>query len=294
MDGLTLLDIWSLFRWAILSSIVVGCVGSMLGAFLLVRRTGFYGIALPQLAATGVGLGLATPTWLAAWGLAHIDVEELLHDPHALQAYLLPWVAGATFAGLLVLVLFGRRKDTESARVAAVFALSSALAVVLGLYAPIGEQKTSELLSGQILTVGLHEFEVLGATYVLVLGLLLRFRRDLVLISFDPDTARVLGRPVLALEGLFLGILGVTVTVGALIVGPLVLFGLLVVPPLAAHGLARSMRGFLLLSAGLGILAAVTGVLLSLQLDWPFGPAVVLAAGVELIPGLILRGVRGA
>ena len=289
MDGLTLLDIWSLFRWAILSGLVVGAVGSMLGAFLLVRRTGFYGVALPQLAATGVALGLAAPTF----GLFTLDVEELLHDPHALQAYLLPWVAGVTATGLALLVAFGRRKETESARVASIFALASASTVVLGLYAPVGEQKTAELLSGQILTVGLHEYEVLAASFLLVGFFLLRFRRDLTLAAFDPDTAVVLGRPVRRFELLFHLLLGTAVTVGALIVGPLVLFGLLVVPPLAAHGLARSMRGFLLLSAGLGVTAAVAGVLLSLWFDWPFGPAVVLVAGLELVPGVLLGRVRG-
>ncbi|MFT5290099.1 MAG: ABC-type Mn2+/Zn2+ transport system permease subunit [Planctomycetota bacterium] len=292
MLDLPLADLWSLFRWAILSSIVAGFVVSRIGAFLLVRRVGFYGVALPQLAATGVALGLAAPTWLATVGLAEIDVEELLHDPHALQAYLLPWVAAATFSGLLLLVAFSKRKGTESARVAAVFALSSALAVVLGLYAPIGEQKTAELLSGQILTVGLHEFEVLAVTYALVLLLLWRYSNDLVLVSFDPDTARVLGRPKRRLELLFHALLGATVTVGALIVGPLVLFGLLVVPPLAAHGVARSMRGYLLLSSVLGVVAAVVGVLLSLQFDWPFGPAVVLAAGAELLPCVLIRRLR--
>lgn len=293
MDGLTLADLWALFRWAILSGVVVGAIGAVLGAFLLVRRTGFYGVALPQLSATGVALGLAAPTWLSSWGWVAIDVEELLHDPHALQAYLLPWVAAVTGLGLAALVVLGRQQATESARVAAVFALSSASTVVLGLYAPIGEQKTAELLSGQILTVGLHEFEILAVTYLLVGLLLWRFRRDLVLIAFDADSARILGRPVRRLELLFLVLLGLVVTVGALIVGPLVLFGLLVVPPLAAHGVARSMRGYLGLSAGLGVAAAVAGVLISLQLDWPFGPAVVLCAGAELLPALLLRRRRG-
>ena len=58
-----------LFRYAILAALLAGAVCPLVGAFLYVRRTSFYGVTLPQFAAAGIVLGfVALPWWSAdAW-----------------------------------------------------------------------------------------------------------------------------------------------------------------------------------------------------------------------------------
>jgi ABC-type Mn2+/Zn2+ transport system permease subunit len=285
--------IFELFNYAILSSVLAGVVCPLVGCFLLVRRTGFYGVALPQFAAAGVALGWALPVWLASYGLTDVDLEALEYEsPHLVQAYLLLFAAIATFGGLFALLVTGGRKETETGRVAAAFAIASAVTILLASVSPHGSEVIDQLLRGEILTADLHEFETLGVAYGTVLLLTLLFHRDILLASFDPDMARILGRGVGRIEGLFMVMMGLTVSVGVLIVGPVVLFGLLVLPPLAAQGIARSMRGFFLYAVGLGVAAALGGVVISFELDWPLGPSVVAAAGLELVPALVVRRVR--
>ena len=50
-------DRLDLFRWAILAALTAGMVCPLIGALLLVRRTSFYGITLPQFATAGVVFG---------------------------------------------------------------------------------------------------------------------------------------------------------------------------------------------------------------------------------------------
>lgn len=288
MGGLAWQDIWSLFGYAILAALVAGVVCPHIGCYLLVRRTGFYGITLPQFAAAGVAFGWALPLWLLSVGATHVNLEVAqLESPHAVKNYLLLMAALFTFGGLAVLLLLNRHKETETGRVAAAFAIASAATILLASVSPHGGEVIDQLLRGEILTADLHEFDTIGVAYALVFGLAILFRNDLLLVSFDRDMAKVLGRPVRRFEALLMALIGITVSVGVLIVGPVVLFGLLVLPPLAAHGLAWSMRSYLVLASLLGVLSAAGGIWASFQLDWSLGPAVVAVAGVLLVPAFV-------
>jgi len=285
--------IWELFHYAILGSALAGIVCPVLGCLLLVRRTGFYGIALPQFAAAGVTFGWALPIWGAALGWAPIDLEATaLENPHAVKNYLLLLAGLFTFGGMFVLLLFGKHRETETGRVAAAFAIANAATILLASVTPHGAEVVDQLLRGEILTADLHEFETIAIAYGAVLLALIAFHRKIVLVSFDRETALVLGLPVKRIEGHLLILTGITVAVGVLIVGPIVLFGLLVIPPLAARHLARSMVGFFVLAAAFGLLASLGGILVSFYLDWPLGPALVAVAGIELLPALAIGKLR--
>lgn len=275
--------IWTLFHWALLAALLAGLTCPLVGCHLLVRRTGFYGITLPQFAAAGVACGFAfLPTWIAHGGMAELDPALAVESPHLVMGYHLTWAGLFTFGGLLGLVLLGRAKGTETARVAASFALASAATILFALASPTGGEFVESMLSGEILGTTLHDLETIGAALLLVALCLWIFHHDLVLVSYDPETARVLGKSVRAFEGLLMILTGLTVSVGVLVVGPVVLFGLLVIPPLAARSVARSMGSYFAFAVALGLLAALGGIWASFRFDWPLGPALVVAAGVEL------------
>jgi ABC-type Mn2+/Zn2+ transport system permease subunit len=269
----------------------------MVGAFLLVRRTSFYGITLPQFATAGVVFGFVLlPWWIANVGLGGLDADTALSDSHAAMNWHLAWAAVFVFGGLAGLALAGRRGGGagDVARVAAAFAVANAATYLLGRASPVGRSLVDELLEGEILGVGVHEFETLAAAYLLVSLLLVLFRRELELCAFDRETARVLGIRVLALELLLVALVGLTVAAGTMFLGPTMLFGLLVLPPLAARALARSMRSFHLLSVALGVAAVALGTVLAFELDLPLGAAIAGAAALELVPAYAVARARAA
>ncbi|MCB9913532.1 MAG: metal ABC transporter permease [Planctomycetes bacterium] len=295
MNDLAWHEFVELFGPAIVAALVAGAVAPLVGNFLFLRRTGFYGVALPQFAAAGVAFGFAVlPLWSAYVGLGHLDEAEISSGSHAALNYHLLWASLFTFGGLAALALLGRKgRGSEAARVAAAFSIASAVTILAAHESPAGEVFVHSLLRGEILLVGVHELEILAGVYGLVLLALVVFQRELVLVAFDREAALVTRRPVLLLEALLLNLVGATVSTGVMIVGPVVLFGLLVVPPLAARGLARSMKGYFWWSATVGLAAAVAGVALSYRLDWPLGPAVVVAAAAWLPPSWLVDRWRG-
>jgi ABC-type Mn2+/Zn2+ transport system permease subunit len=284
-------DRLDLFRWAILATLVAGLVCPLVGCLLYLRRTSFYGITLPQFATAGVVFGFVVlPWWVEAIGLGGLSADEALADVHAALNYHLAWAALFTFGGLAMLVFLGRRGGSEIGRVAAAFALANAATYLFGRMSPGGKAFVDELLSGEVLGVGVHEFEVLSGFYALVLAALLVWHRDLLLVSFDPDMARVLAKRVALFELLATALTGLTVSVGAMIFGPTLLFGLLVIPPLAARGLAASMGSYYAWSAAFGLASAVGGAWASFEFDLPWGAAVVATSALWLGIPPIVRG----
>jgi ABC-type Mn2+/Zn2+ transport system permease subunit len=279
-----------LFRWAILAALCAGLVCPLVGTFLLVRRTSFYGITLPQFATAGVVFGFVVlPWWVATFGFDGLSAEQALAESHSAMNYHLAWAAVFTFGGLIALVLTSRRGGSEIGRVAAAFAIANAATYLFGRMSPVGKSMVDELLAGEILGVGRHGFETLSAVLALVLFAIFLFHRDFLLVSYDRESAVVLGKPVLAFEVALNLITGITVATGTMILGPTLLFGLLVLPPLAARRWASSALSFHVLAAVLGVLAAVGGVIASFELDLPLGAAIVGVAGIELVPGLFVR-----
>lgn len=275
----------SLFRWAILAALAGGLVAPLVGCFLLLRRTSFYGIALPALATAGVVCGFAVlPWWIANVGLGDLDLQTALFDSHAAMNYHLSWAALFTFGGLAVLSV-RRGAGNEIGRVAAAFALANALTIVFGRLSPLGLGFVDELVQGEITGVGVHEFETLAGVLALVALLFVWFHRDFLLVSYDEETARVLGMPARPAALLLQFVTGATVAVGTMVLGPTLLFGLLVLPPLAARPFARSMTSLYVGATLAGALAVLLGVALAFEFDLPMGAAIVAAAGLVVLPG---------
>jgi len=290
LDGVSWSDRIALFRWALIAAFAAGAVCPLLGVFLHVRKTSFYGIALPQFATAGVVFGFVVmPWWIEHVGLGGLDLLEATSDSHAVMNYHLAWSNVFTFGGLLALLALGRRGGDEIGRVAGAFAIAAAATVLFGRLSPVGKGFVDELVAGELLGVGRHECE----TVVVLLGVaafaFFLFHRDLLLVSYDRESARVLGKRVLAIEGLLTVVTGLVISVGTMTLGPVILFGLLVLPALGARAWARSMLSYLALASAFGVIAVAVGVTVSFEFDLPMGAAVAGAAAFLLTPGALLR-----
>src|SRR5437867_12936562 len=88
-----------------------------------------------------------------------------------------------------------------------------------------------------------------------------------------------LGKHVMVWDMLLFGIIGVAISLGVLVVGPLVMFGFLFVPPMIAGRLAIGMRIVSTVAALVGGGIALEGFAAGYRFGWPTGPVVVALAG---------------
>jgi ABC-type Mn2+/Zn2+ transport system permease subunit len=191
-----------------------------------------------------------------------------------------------------VLLLFGQRVSRSPAEwgVGALFAMASAATILFVALNPTGDLEMTNLLRGELLSLGDADLIVLAVATAIALLLFLAFRREILLASFDAEFARSIGREPGRADALLFGLLGVAIALGVMDAGPLVVFGFLVLPALAALRIAPGIGFALIASAVIGVLSSVFGFVIAYRADLPTGPtSVALAAACWLAAAGVAR-----
>jgi ABC-type Mn2+/Zn2+ transport system permease subunit len=92
--------------------------------------------------------------------------------------------------------------------------------------------------------------------------------------------ALTLGKNVVFWDVLLFLLIGLTVSMAVLSVGPLISFGFLLIPALVAHLFAGNMRQFAILASLVGGAASFLGFCIAYRFDLPVGPTDVVFLGV--------------
>jgi ABC-type Mn2+/Zn2+ transport system permease subunit len=240
----------------------MGLVCPLVGSYLVLRRTVFLGLTLPEIAAAGVSFTL----WLQETGvLPGLNQSE----------------RGIGMVGSLVFTFLGmgllgyleqRGKGLAEGRLAAAYAFAGGLTILFMVFNPAGQIEVLNLLKGEVIALSKGELKLLATVFGAVLVAMLAFHREFLLISFDRDLAFLLkGRQVIWDVLLYL-LAGLIIAFGVILAGPLLIFGFLVLPALAARPLVKRMTSFLMLSSVLGLVMAFLGFYSSVRLDLPLGP----------------------
>ncbi|MBM4259916.1 MAG: metal ABC transporter permease [Deltaproteobacteria bacterium] len=264
---------------ALLGSVILAFVCPLVGAHLMLRRRVFLGLTLPQIAACGV----AFTFWIYhSMGYAHgSGGERLLAMAGSLAL---------TLVGMGMLAYLDRHASgTPEGRLAAAYALASALTILFIVFNPQGELEILNLLKGEVITLSSGELKLLALIYGIVYLCLVLFRREFLLNSFDRDLSFLLTGGSTQWNFWLYVLCGFCIAIGVIMAGPMLIFGFMVLPPLAARALARGMNRFFTLSCLIGVFVAVVGFYLSVRLDLPLGPTNV-AFGCVLI--FVIYGVQ--
>ncbi len=263
-----------LLRQALIGSVLVGLVCPLVGVYFILRRMIFLGVALPQVSAAGIAFAALVHQIVTSL-YAHIALSER-------------WLAtigsiSFTLAALLILAAFERQRETVEARIGITYVVAAAASMLFLATNPTAEAHMVNLLKGDILaTTGLSLTLMVGVFGVIVL-VLIAFRKEFLLVSFDRDLAVVFGKRVEWWDMLLYLTIGIAIALGVITAGPIVTFGFLVVPPFTARLITHRMLTFSLTSAGLGAVTAFVGFYCAYRFDLPLGPTEVVVASLVLV-----------
>ncbi|MFZ1037526.1 MAG: metal ABC transporter permease [Smithella sp.] len=269
-----------LLRNSVYTSVLVGFCCPLVGVYLVLRRLVFMGVALPQISSTGVAIALSLPLWLG-YTAAHSSQSE----------HILAFAGSMVFSitAILLLAFLERRgRGFPEGRLGVAYVVSSALSILLLAKNPYGEIGLLDLLKGEIITVSNFDLMLTAAALTLVIAALALFHKEILLVSFDRSMAITLGKNVVFWDLLLYLLIGVTVSMAVLSVGPLIAFGFLLIPALTAHMFARNMRQFTIIASLLGGITAFVGFGIAYQWDLPVGPTDVVFLGVLYATGWII------
>ena len=115
-------------------------------------------------------------------------------------------------------------------RLGTAYVVAAALSILLlskNRYAEVG---WLDLMKGEIITIDNFDLALTAATLAVVLVVLGLFQKELLLVSFDRAMAVTLGKKVVFWDVLLYLLIGLTVSMAVLSVGPLIAFGFLLIP----------------------------------------------------------------
>jgi ABC-type Mn2+/Zn2+ transport system permease subunit len=276
-----ILDPGFLLRNSVYISIVLGLTCPLVGVYLVLRRLVFMGVALPQVSSCGIAFALA----LQGWGL-------LPHSHESAGEQNLAFL-GSTFFTLATILFLSRqarrRNASIEASVGTAYVLAGAWSLLLLVKNPIGEHGVLDLLKGEIIAISNFQLAMTAGTLLLIAAAIVLFNKEFLLTSFDPEMATSLKKNVPAWDTFLFLLVGLTISLAVLSVGPLVTFGFLLLPPLAAHRLACNMRQFALFAALIGGAGALTGFALAYRFDLPVGATDIALLGIVYLGVLPLQ-----
>lgn len=244
---------------ALLAAVFTGLAAPAIGTYLVQRRMALMGDGIGHVAVTGVALGLLTgtsPTWTAV----------------------LVAVAGAT----LIEVIRERGHANGDVALALLFYGGLAGGLLITGLANESAASLNQFLFGGITTIAATDVIAVMALAAVVVGICVGLSPQLFAVTQDQEFAHVAGVSVRFYNLLVAVLAAVSVTVAMRTVGLLLVSALMVVPVATAQQLTRSFRTTLASAMGLGVLAAVGGLLLSAaapeDTTVQAGPTIVLLA----------------
>lgn len=262
-----------LLRNSVYTGVMVGFICPLVGVYLVLRRLVFMGVALPQISSTGVAVALSLPLWLG------INVAE--HGAHSEHLLAFAGSSAFTLVAILVLAFMERRgRGLPEGRLGTAYVVAGALSILLLSKNRFGEAGWLDLLKGELITISNFDFMLTAIALALVLAVLGIFHKELLLVSFDRALAVTLRKRVVLWDAVMYLLIGFTVSIAVLSVGPLIAFGFLLIPVLTVRLFARNMQQFTIIASVVGGVASFIGFWIAYRWDLPVGPTDVVLLGV--------------
>jgi manganese/zinc/iron transport system permease protein len=268
-----------------LGAMALGIAAGITGTFLYLRKRALMSDAMAHATLPGVGLAFLT---MVAFGGDGRNLPMLL--------------VGAGLSALVGLAavhaLTTRTRLPEDAAIGAVLSVSYGMGVVILTVIQALSAGRQAGLEGFLLgsTAGMlwSDAVLIAAGGALAAGLVLAFRRPLLMVAFDTDYAAVRGvSPARADLMLMALVLAVTLT-GLKVVGLILIVALLIIPAVAARMWSDRAGVVVLLAGAIGGVAGYGGAAASAAApDLPTGPVIVLLAAAAFVLSILFGRVRG-
>lgn len=266
MLNITILEFFELFTrsWMqriLITAIVIGIVGGIIGTFIILYKIIFLGEAIAHSAFAGVAFALVLGiqplsmiflfSELSAISVAYVNQKKIINEDIILAII---------FSGMMALgIIFINLQTEVSASV-------------------------SSILFGAIFYINADDVIILLIVSLIVIAFIIYLRKEYLFMVFNRDIAKLSGIPVKFLDYLFLMLLAALIAVSIQSIGALLIFAIFIMPSAAAYMLTYNYRIMLGLSALFGAISGFFGIMISFLYDLPGGPSIVIiATGIFLI-----------
>jgi ABC-type Mn2+/Zn2+ transport system permease subunit len=281
--------------WAfVLRPMLVGgllvIMSAVLSVIVVLKRLAFAGQGISHAAFGGIGLAaVITTTWMIARSREGGTVSGAVGVGQGGWVELAIVMLFCVGASVLIARLSNQREFREDTGIGLLLVTSMALGGVLvdlsrhlaqssGL--PASSRSWESVLFGSMLLAGDADLLFAAVVAALVAGVLVIYRRWLLMWVLDESSCSAFGVPAGFVRGLVMALLAVCVVTSTKLAGVVPATALLVLP--GAIGLRLSRKGPVVIAyaIGLGLLSVAIAMFASLQLNLQPGPSLVMVLTV--------------
>ena len=240
----------------ILAGIAVALISGLVGCFVVWRRMSYYGESIAHSSLLGVGFAIV------------MGVSINL---------------GIVFTCLLFGILFLWLQHSKVLSSDTLLGVLAHLALALGIIViSLNKIKIDihAFLFGDILTVSSSDLWAMYLGVLIAVFLICYNWSSLLLVTIDEDLAKAEGVNTLNINLLFTSILTIVVAISIQIIGLLLITAMLIIPAAASRRLANSPETMALVATLIGIVSVILGIMLSVEIDAPSGPSIVLVSAI--------------
>ena len=240
----------------ILAGIAVALISGLVGCFVVWRRMSYYGESIAHSSLLGVGFAIV------------MGVSINL---------------GIVFTCLLFGILFLWLQHSKVLSSDTLLGVLAHLALALGIIViSLNKIKIDihAFLFGDILTVSSSDLWAMYLGVLIAVFLICYNWSSLLLVTIDEDLAKAEGVNTLNINLLFTCILTIVVAISIQIIGLLLITAMLIIPAAASRRLANSPETMALVATLIGIVSVILGIMLSVEIDAPSGPSIVLVSAI--------------
>lgn len=250
---------------ALMAGILVSIMAGIIGSLVVVNRMVFLAGGIAHAAYGGVGIAIyfGLPVLLVTGGFSIL------------------------VAILLALITYHNRHRSDS-MIGLIWAVGMAMGIILVDLTPGYQSDFMSYLFGSILAVPGGNLWGMAVLLVLVVALVVKFYRDFLAVSYDPEFARLRGVPVKLMYTLMLILAAITVVMAIQIVGLIMVIALLTIPTYIAEKYSKTLAQMMIYSAVLALIFTVVGLWCSYRYDLSSGASIIMVAAVSL--GTIMLG----
>jgi ABC-type Mn2+/Zn2+ transport system permease subunit len=263
---------YEFFRNGFIAAVLIGALCGFIGVYVVLRRMSYIGHGLSHAIFGGAVLSyVVNINFFLGAGLWALLAAYLIHRISHRR-----WVGADAAIGVVT---------TSS------FALGVAIVSTYRSFT----RNIEAALFGNILGITPKDLWIVATISLAVFVALIRMRRQLLFLTFDPEVASAYGIATTRTDLVFVLLLAITVLASTQILGVTLVAAAMVIPPVIGRYLTKRFQTLLLVSPLIGVLCSAVGMYLSFYLDISSAATIVLtSAGLFIIleSAMVLRHER--
>ena len=263
----------------LLTAITIAVSCSLLGCFLVLRKTVMVGDAISHSVLPGIAIAYLLSSSFnsvfmligaAIFGVFTTLIIDFFHKKLKLQE---DASIGITFTwlfaiGVIIITLFtNSNTDLDQDCV---------------LFGELSSTFLDKIIVGDYL-IGTRSFWMIFPVFLIILVFILFGYKGLSIISFNEDYAKSLGINVGFINLIFMSLVSITTVMSFESVGAILVVGLLVIPPATAYLITNKLKRMLIYSCLLAITSCIIGFYLSILIDVTASSMIIVVSGTMFL-----------